>query len=113
MTPTAGALACSVRVWTIALPGASQAATPFRPILGDEERDRAARFHRAADRDRYVTAHGALRLILADCVAADPAGLRFTLARHGKPALVYDFYCNGAQNYLELAKEVIGKMEGK
>jgi len=32
---------------------------------------------------------------------------------HGKPALVYDFYCNGAQNYLELAKEVIGKMEGK
>jgi chromosome partitioning protein len=31
---------------------------------------------------------------------------------HGKPALVYDFYCNGAQNYLELAKELVGKMEG-
>jgi 4'-phosphopantetheinyl transferase len=88
MTPIAGALACSVRVWTIALPGTPEALAPFRPILGDEERDRAARFHRAEDRDRYVTAHGALRLILADCVAADPAGLRFTLARHGKPALV-------------------------
>ena len=32
---------------------------------------------------------------------------------HGKPALVYDFYCNGAQNYLELAKELVGNMEGK
>lgn len=32
---------------------------------------------------------------------------------HGKPALVYDFYCSGAQNYLELAKEVIGRMEEK
>jgi chromosome partitioning protein len=32
---------------------------------------------------------------------------------HGKPALVYDFYCNGAQNYLELAEELIGQMEEK
>jgi chromosome partitioning protein len=32
---------------------------------------------------------------------------------YGKPALVYDFYCNGAQNYLELAEELIGQMEEK
>jgi len=31
---------------------------------------------------------------------------------HGKPALVYDFYCTGAQNYLELAKELVARMEG-
>jgi 4'-phosphopantetheinyl transferase len=76
-----------VHVWTIALPGSSQAAASFRPILGAEERDRAARFHRAADRDRYEAAHGALRLILAGYVAADPAALRFASGSHGKPAL--------------------------
>lgn len=31
---------------------------------------------------------------------------------HGKPALVYDFHSSGAQSYLELAKELIGNMEG-
>lgn len=30
---------------------------------------------------------------------------------HGKPALAYDYYCSGAQNYLELAKEVVARME--
>jgi 4'-phosphopantetheinyl transferase len=77
-----------VHVWTIALLASPQAGISFRPILGVEERDRAARFHRAADRDRYEAAHGGLRLILAGYLSADPAGLRFTLARHGKPALV-------------------------
>jgi chromosome partitioning protein len=31
---------------------------------------------------------------------------------HGKPALVYDFHSSGAQSYLDLAKELIGNMEG-
>ena len=30
---------------------------------------------------------------------------------HGKPALLYDFHSSGAQSYLELARELIGKEE--
>ena len=56
-------------------------------ILDDEERARAARFVFEHDRRRYVAAHGALRLVLAHYVDADPRVLCFERSRHGKPRL--------------------------
>lgn len=63
-------------------------------LLDDTERRSAARLARAADRDRYVTAHALVRLLLADRTGQPAAQLRFdrTCRRcggdHGKPRLV-------------------------
>jgi 4'-phosphopantetheinyl transferase len=56
-------------------------------ILDEDERARAGRFVFAHDRRRYVAAHGALRLVLAHYLDADPRLLRFERSAHGKPRL--------------------------
>jgi 4'-phosphopantetheinyl transferase len=80
--------AVDVHVWTIAV--TAEAAARLRSFLAPEEDEQAARFHQPADRERHVVAHGALRLILASYVAAEPRSLRFVVAGKGKPALVRD-----------------------
>ncbi|MEC4016952.1 4'-phosphopantetheinyl transferase family protein [Streptomyces sp. H27-D2] len=63
-------------------------------ILDTTERARAAAFVRDVDRDRYVTAHVALRRILGAYLGADPARIAFIRepcpccgAPHGRPAV--------------------------
>ena len=60
--------------------------------LNDDERARAARFHFAPDRARFVTSRIALRHILGEALGVEPAGVRFALGVHGKPEIVRD--CN-------------------
>ena len=55
--------------------------------LDDDERARAARFVFPHDCRRYVAAHAALRLVLADYLNGDPSRLRFERSSHGKPRL--------------------------
>lgn len=64
------------------------------PILDTEERERAARFVRAADRRRYLASHLGLRVLLGAYSGLDPAAV--TLVRekcpccgepHGRPAV--------------------------
>ena len=76
-----------VDVWTISLPTCFASVASFRPILGPEEQSRAQRFRRPSDRSRFISAHGALRMILAHYAHIDPGRLRFVFGRHGKPAL--------------------------
>lgn len=64
-------------------------------VLDRHEQQRARRFRRPLDRNRYIRAHVALRLLLARYVAADPRALAFDRRclhcgdpRHGKPRLV-------------------------
>lgn len=56
--------------------------------LDDDERSRAARFPGAEARRRFVIAHGAVRHIVAGCLGAPPAELRWKSGAHGKPELV-------------------------
>ncbi len=56
-------------------------------LLDDEERARAARLHRPADRHRFVLAHAALRLFLARCLDTHPTAVRYENGVHGKPRL--------------------------
>lgn len=49
------------------------------------ERDRAARLRRPGDGDRFLSAHGALRLILAQYLASDPVALPIAADERGKP----------------------------
>lgn len=56
-------------------------------IIDADERVRANRFLKVADRDRYILAHGLLRKILAAQLGTAPETLRFQKTLHGKPEL--------------------------
>lgn len=72
-----------IDVWTVQLTGLPAAGE----LLDDTERGRWRRFRTAELRERFAAAHWARRMILADRLGADPAGLRFTTGRWGKPEL--------------------------
>jgi 4'-phosphopantetheinyl transferase len=60
-------------------------------VLSREELFRAGRFARPLDRERFISAHGALRMVLGLYVSADPQSLEFRTGPMGKPALVQTF----------------------
>lgn len=57
-------------------------------VLANEETDRAAKFAFPFLRQRYIAAHGMLRLILGSLLNRDPASLSFRTGDHGKPFLI-------------------------
>ncbi len=60
-------------------------------VLSREELLRAGKFARALDRQRFIAAHGALRMVLGLYLSADPQSLEFRAGPMGKPALVQTF----------------------
>ena len=60
-------------------------------VLSREELLRAGRFARVVDRERFISAHGALRMVLGLYLAADPQSLEFRTGPMGKPSLVQTF----------------------
>ncbi|MFD5187621.1 4'-phosphopantetheinyl transferase family protein [Streptomyces sp. NPDC058357] len=66
-------------------------------VLDEEERARAAGFHRSEDRDTYAVAHFALRLVLGSLLGVAPAAVPFTRRAcpgcggpHGRPGVQGD-----------------------
>ena len=60
-------------------------------VLSREEILRARHFVNATDRDRFIAAHGALRMVLGLYLSADPQSLEFRTGPMGKPSLVQTF----------------------
>jgi 4'-phosphopantetheinyl transferase len=56
-------------------------------VLDHGERTRAAALLSPRERQRFVVAHGVLRILAATELNARPAELAWTVGRHGKPAL--------------------------
>ncbi len=56
--------------------------------LSPDERTRALRYYRVADRVRFARARGVLRALLASHVDRDPSAIVFTQGAHGKPSAV-------------------------
>ena len=81
-TPVPG----EVHVWRVDL-GPAVAVPADSGVLSGEERARAGRFQRPADRARSLAARASLRELLSRYVGAAPAALRFTAGPHGKPEL--------------------------
>lgn len=77
-----------VHLWHADLDPATWRLDHLSRSLGKDERDRAARFHFAADRERFVAAHGILREILALYLQSAPVSLRLGEGSTGKPFLV-------------------------
>ena len=59
----------------------------FEPLLDADELARAGRFVFARDRQLFVAARGALRLLAGDYLGVSAASLRFEAGRFGKPRL--------------------------
>lgn len=80
-------LASTIDVWPLLLAGEDAEYGCCLDWLDSRERERAARFLRRQDRERYVLAHGGLRFILGLYLGLAPARIEFSLTSTGKPIL--------------------------
>lgn len=76
-----------VHVWRASVARHCSALSELRSLLSPEEQDRADRFQFAADRDRFVAAHGLLHVLLARYLRETPGRIVFEQNPFGKPAL--------------------------
>ena len=74
-------------VWELPVTAAAPHLALWAQWLSPEEQQRAARFYRAADRDRFILSRGGLRALLGRYHQCPPQHLRFTYGAYGKPAL--------------------------
>jgi 4'-phosphopantetheinyl transferase len=72
-------------VWVVS--GASQPGQDADPCLSSEERARAGRYLRPADRARFVRCRSALRRVLADRLGCLPHEIELATEPHGRPVL--------------------------
>ena len=79
-----------IHIWRTPLDNAARVAAA-ESVLSRDEALKAGRFVFAPDRDRFIAAHGALRMVLASYLAADPSALEFKIGVMGKPELVQTF----------------------
>ena len=84
---TAFPAADAVHVWVADVQPEAPDASRLVAATTDAERERASRFWRREDGDRYLSAHGALRIVLAHYLGCEPPALRFETGEHGKPFL--------------------------
>jgi len=76
-----------IHVWRVSLDQNPDRIAESNEILSPDERDRAARFHFAKDRNQFIEARAALRLLLGRYLKHAPKDLAFSFGGHGKPAL--------------------------
>lgn len=74
-------------VWVVDLAVAEQRKQACLAVLSGEEQERADRFLRPSDRDRFIVSHAASRLVLGRALVADPGALVFAAGPAGKPEL--------------------------
>ncbi|MGA8305896.1 MAG: 4'-phosphopantetheinyl transferase superfamily protein [Candidatus Acidiferrales bacterium] len=78
---------CVVDIWRADLEVHPLELNRLQNYLSTDELDRAARFHFARDRRRFIVARAILRDILARYLDQPPAELQFSYSAHGKPSL--------------------------
>lgn len=74
-------------VWHVDLEGLPPVGGNAPCWLSSDEQERAARFLRHADRERFVRGHQALRYVLGAYLGRAPEALRFRAGPQGKPEL--------------------------
>lgn len=77
-----------IHVWQKHLKCPSHEIERFRSLLSVDESRRAARFRFTSDRDEFVVARGALRILLGRYLSRPPNALQFAYSELGKPATV-------------------------
>lgn len=78
----------TVHLWYADLNQWQSQAGELRPILSQDERDRADRFRFERDRIRFILCRGILRQILSCYLQTQPKTIQFAYTKHGKPYLI-------------------------
>lgn len=86
-----------VHVWCASLRASEPCTHDLYSTLAQDEVVRAARYHFAEDRARFIVARGLLRCILGRYLDTPPDRLRFRYGSHGKPVLTGEEGGNGLQ----------------
>jgi 4'-phosphopantetheinyl transferase len=76
-----------VHIWLVQTNGESVSVGDVKDLLSAVEQDRASKFKFETDRRRYITAHAALRSILANYLNSPGRDLQFAVGPYGKPKL--------------------------
>jgi 4'-phosphopantetheinyl transferase len=76
-----------VHLWRADLEAIRTDESRWQKLLSSDESTRAARFHFARDRQRFVASRALLRTILGSYLATDPSGLSFAYSKKEKPSL--------------------------
>lgn len=90
-------LETEVHVWRERLDRPEIERIGLSSLLSLDEKERAARFRFARDRDSYIVARGRLRQILGYYLNREPAGICFRYSPAGKPALAGGLESSGIQ----------------
>lgn len=75
----------SIHIWGVHVPGVLGGLGTLETVLEKEEREKAARFHREADRQSSIAARGALRVLLSGYTGIPAGEIRFQYTENGKP----------------------------
>jgi 4'-phosphopantetheinyl transferase len=89
--PDRAPLAGEAQLRVIDLGRAAAIEASLRCFLSADEIERATRFHRSADRSRFVATRGWLRVTLARALATTPERVSFSYGARGKPRLAGAF----------------------
>lgn len=95
-----------VGVWRIGLDADEGTLADLAGCLDAAEQARAAAFHFARDRRRFIVSHAATRHILARYLDVTAAAVRFTHGARGKPRLAPPFHTSGLHFNLSHAGEL-------
>ena len=77
----------SIDLWSIHLPDYRNELEHFRSLLNGEEVERASKFFKPKDAERFVLCRGLLRRILGKALKREPSSISFNHNEHGKPFL--------------------------
>jgi 4'-phosphopantetheinyl transferase len=80
-------LADDVHVWNFSLDRGEAFVRRVAPLLADDERERAERFHFEHDRNRFLVRRGILRMLLASYLDVEPGEVRLRTEPRGKLVL--------------------------
>lgn len=78
----------SIHVWGVLVPDMLDRLDVLHHVLSAKEQEKAARFHRDADRQSSIAARGALRILLSGYTGIPAADIVFDYSDNGKPHLV-------------------------
>lgn len=85
--PTESLGQAEVHLWVVPLVISAEKSSYFKSILSLDEQERAGRFRKIGDAQRYVAARGSLRSLLGAYLTIEPDRLQFAYDAFGKPRL--------------------------
>ena len=78
----------TIHIWGVHVPDVLGRLDALHAVLSAAEQEKAARFHREADRQSSMAARGALRVLLSGYTGISASKVEFNYSENGKPFLV-------------------------